>query len=157
MSLAALAVVSMLVLSVALGAPSTPVPEQEIVKALQFSGGEKYDGKGVPEAYKPLVETIKGIHPKATFGLKEKTLLIGLPVDAKATATVVCKSDCPVNSQFNVDQKSVVLAEANIEKILVSWTKVRHPWLKDQEVERRTLPKDGNGHAEIVLKKLEQQ
>lgn len=142
--------VVLLVLGSTLGAKST---DHMSVKKIVFTNGVTYDGKGVPSSYQPVMEAIRGAAgPKATFSVREGTLLVGLGgpnKGAKEVLSITWQSDCPVNSQFRFQQSDSAIAMV-VRPTLVAWTKVRHPDLKKSKV--KTYSQE-EGRAEVVLQK----
>ena len=152
--LAALAI-TCLVFGAAFAAPNDD--PAKAIKKVGFSNGVAYDGK-VPEAYTSLEKSIKKDFEGATFEFKDGTLFVGTNASAKneGVLEVTWKSDCPVNSKFEVT-KTELLADADkvIKSTLVAFTEDRHPHLRGNEVERYNPPKGKNWYeyGEVVLKK----
>ena len=128
-------------------AAPTPTPAEKVSR-VTFMAGSVYDG-AVPDFCKPITDAIAKHRPEATFAFKDKGLLVGIKEKGMAgKATVIAfKSNCMVNSQFDVQGENPVLAGV-IQPTVVAWTVVHHEYLTGevQTYNRR------DGFAEVILK-----
>jgi len=122
---------------------------EEVVSKIVFNG-ESYDGKEIPSLFLPITEAIKEASPKATFAVKDgKVLLVGLKSKEVGDVSIVWKSNCEVNSQFDF-QQNLPLADQGLKNLLVAWTKVHHPGFEKSEIESyRQTAKE----AEVILRR----
>lgn len=119
------------------------------MKTIVFDG-KTYDGKGIPSSVDHVLKAIKAEVPKATFGFKDGSLLVGLP-DETGELKLTHNSDCPVNSSFGLEQTTSIAAKKLVKPVTVAWTQVRHPKFgKDEsELERYNQTE---GSVEVVLR-----
>lgn len=110
--------------------PSIGIAADMELTQVVFTNGT-YEG-AIPASYQPVVQAIKEVLPKATFKAVEGKLQVGVK-EVKADFSIVCQSDCPVNSQFRYQKPDDSIVKA-IKPTLVAWTKMRHPGFEEASV-----------------------
>jgi hypothetical protein len=101
-----------------------------------------------------LLGEISKFHQPDSFRVEGTTLVLGVNLEGsdEEIVTATWTSDCPVNSQFELSQSPRIAGkiEPHIRKILVQWTKIRHPHLTG-EVERFNVHQEHTRY-EVVLR-----